>query len=234
MSRRAHGPARSWRAVRTNLTTVAVAVLLAAAGGRLAAQETSRARARAVLPADVFAQIDAVARGAEADGIPGDILYNKALEGVAKHVPDDRLLPAVEAYAGRLRSAQGAFGGGAAGPLLVAGADAIQRGVSAHLLQRLGGGRERSPVAVLALSNLVEAGVSGDEALSLVQEAMRRGVREQQMLDMPAEVRRLMRQGQSPQDAVSRVRRGMWGGSGTPPVAPGTAPMGRRGGGGGG
>lgn len=234
MSRLAHDPARSWRAVRTNMTTVLLAVLLAVAAGRVAAQESPRTRAQATLSPDVFAQIDAVAKGAEADGIPGDILYNKALEGVAKRVPANRLVPAVEAYAGRLRSAKDAFGGDVAGPLLVAGADALRRGVGPALLRRLGRGGAHSAVAVLALSNLVEMGVSGDEALSLVQEAARRGVRAQRMLDMPAEVRRLMRQGQSAQDAVSRVRGSMGrGGGGVPPVAPGAVPEGRHGSGGG-
>ncbi len=231
------GPARSWRTVKTHGKTVALALVAAAlvvAAGGLAAQETPRTRARATLPSDVFEQIDAVARSAEQDGIPGDIVYNKALEGAAKHVPEDRLAPAVRAYAGRLRAARDAFGPGAQAPLLVAGADALQRGVSADLLRGLHAGRERSPMAVLVLSDLVEAGITGDDALSLVREAMQRRTGEQQMLDMPGEVRRLMRQGRSATDAVEQLRRAMWGGRGTgevPPVAPGAAPIGRRRGG---
>ncbi len=219
----------------TNLTTVVLAVVFAAVGGRVSAQETARARAQAILPSDVFEQITGMVRSAEADGVPGDLLYDKALEGVAKHVPDARLAPAIELYAGRLRAAKGAFGGTVSGPLLVAGADALQRGVSADLLRGLGEGRARSPMAVLVLSDLVEAGVPGQEALSLVREAARRGIREQRMLDLPAEVQRLMRQGRPAGDAIEQVRRSMWGArgeGGSPPVAPGAAPMGQHRGGG--
>ncbi|HSG47598.1 MAG TPA: hypothetical protein VLA43_07305, partial [Longimicrobiales bacterium] len=95
---------------------------------------------------------------------------------------------------------------------------------------------DRSPMAGLVLADLVETGIGGDHALSLVREALQRRAREQQMLDMPAQVRRLMRQGQSAQDAVEQVRRGLQrqrGGGMTPPVAPGSEPMtrARRGGG---
>ena len=223
--------------MRSRMPQITLALLMAAlVGNQLSAQETPRSRALETLPADLFAQVDAAARAAEQDGIPGDILFNKALEGAAKRVPAERLMPAVEAYAGRLRQARGAFGPGAQGPLLVAGADALQRGVGADLLQGLGQSPDRSPMACLVLADLVETGIGDDHALSLVREALQRRTREQQMLDMPAQVRRLMRQGQSAQDAVDQVRRGLQrqrGGGVTPPVAPGAEPVrpGRRGGG---
>lgn len=226
--------------MRARMHRVTWALLTAAlATNPLSAQETPRARAETTLPADVFAQVDAAAQAAEREGIPGDILFNKALEGAAKRVPSDRLVPAVDAYAGRLRQARGAFGPDAQGPLLVAGADALQRGVGAELLRGLGQSADRSPMACLVLADLVETGIGGDYALSLVREALQRRAREQQMLDMPAQVRRLMRQGQSAQDAVEQVRRGLQrqrGGGLVPPVAPGSEPMTRtrRGGGGGG
>lgn len=193
-------------------------------------QESARTRAQATLPAPVFEQIDAAARNAEAQGIPGDILFNKALEGAAKRVPAARLGPAVEAYAGRLFQAREAFGNGAEAPLLIAGADALQRGVGQELLHGLGQSQDRSPMACLVLAELVETGIGNDRALSLVQEALRVRAREQQMLDMPGEVRRLMRQGQSAQAVMEQMRQGFRRGAGvgmTPPVAPGSEPMGR-------
>lgn len=225
---------------RKTMTTVAfltlTAVLGAGLGDGVGAQESPRARAQSVLPAAVFLEVDRMASGAEQDGIPADILFNKALEGAAKGVPADRLPPAVEAYAGRLREVRMAFGPEAGGPMLVAGADALQRGVGVELLRGLGRERERSPVAVLVLADLVESGVANDHALALVREAMQRRAREQQMLDMPAEVRRLMRQGMSAGDASEQVRRALQRGrgGGTPPVAPGSEPTTRtrRGGGG--
>ena len=135
------------------------------------------------------------------------------------------------AFAGRLRVARGAFGPEATGPLLVAGADALQRGVGAEALRGLGEQPGRSPMAVLVLAELVETGVPAERALGLVREAMQRRAREQQMLGLPAQVRRLMQQGRSPQEAVEQVRRalarGRGGGVG-PPVPPGSEPVTRQ------
>jgi len=218
--------------MRPRLTPITLSLLLAAALGAapVGAQETPRSRAQATLPAEVFAQVEAAARAAEADGIPGDILFNKALEGMAKHAPPDRLAPAVQAYAGRLREARAAFGADAQAALLVAGADALQRGVGTELLRGLGQSRERSPMACLVLADLVETGIGNERALSLVREALQRRAREQQMLDMPAQLRRLMRQGRSAEDAVEQVRRGLMRGrgGGVPPVAPGAEPTTRQ------
>ena len=205
----------------------------------LGAQESARERARLALPADLFMEINELASQADRDGIPSDPLFNKALEGMAKRVPSDQLLPAVNRYAFRLREAHGAFGEFSNPPLVVAGADALQRGVDVGALRRLGrgegGGRGPSPMAVLVLADLVEAGVPAERALGVLQEALRMRAREQHMLGIPAQVRQLMRQGQSPQDAADQVRRalgqGRGGGGVGPPVPPGSEPMipGRRG-----
>jgi len=233
---------------------VALTWILVVGPGGAGAQETARERAQAALPATVFQEIAALATEAGRQGIPEEALYNKALEGIAKRVPADRLLPAVNVYAGRLREAQGAFGALANPPLIVAGADAIQRGVEAETLRRLGQGRGEgqpeeagpTPVAVLVLADLVEAGVPADRALDVLHEALRLRTRDQQMLGISGQVRRLMRQGQSPQEAAEQVRRalmrGRGGGGVGPPVPPGSEPStpGRRqqgkgrGGGGGG
>lgn len=223
--------------------------------GPLYAQETARERARETLPSEVFQEVEALATEARRDGIPEELLFNKALEGAAKHVPSDRLVPAVLAYASRLGEARGAFGESGTEPLLVAGADALQRGVQVETLRRLGqeaaqeggGGREGarpSPMAVLVLADLVESGVPADRALGVLREAMRMRVRDQDMLGISARVRQLLRQGQSPQEAADQVRRALQQGRGPggmgPPVPPGSEPLTRErrqsgnGGGGGG
>ncbi len=219
-----------------------LAVLLVMGQGALAAQESARERARVALSAGLFQEIDALATQAQREGIPSDPLFNKALEGVAKHVPEAQLLPAVNRYAVRLQEAHGAFGANSPGPLVVAGADALQRGVGVEDLRRLGrgegGGPGPSPMAVLVLADLVEAGVPAERALGVLQEAMRMRTREQEMLGISAQVRQLMRQGRSPQEAADQVGRalqqGRGGGGGVgPPVPPGSEPMtqGRRQGG---
>ena len=218
-------------------------VLSAMTLGPLTAQESARDRARQALPPELFQEVSALAAQAEGEGIPSDPLFNKALEGMAKRVPAEQLLPAVNRYAFRLREANGAFGEFANGPLTVAGADALQRGVEVDALRRLGrgegGGPGPSPMAVLVLADLVEDGVPVERALGVVDEALRMRAREQQMLGIPAQVRQLMRQGQSPQDAAEQVRRalrqGRGGGGVGLPVPPGSEPMipGRKGHGGG-
>lgn len=205
---------------------------LAISAGPLVAQETSRDRAREVLPVQVFERVDALAAEAAREGIPSEPLFNKALEGMAKGVPADNLVPAITRYAGQLRQARGAFGSTGTGPLLVAGADALRRGVRVETLEQLrqgeGEGPGPSPMAVLVLADLVEAGVPAERALGVLREAIRMRTREQQMLGISARVRQLMRQGQSPQDAAEQVRRalqrGRGGGGVGPPVPPGSEP----------
>jgi len=213
--------------------TLVLMVFLAIGQVPLGAQETARERARAILPSTLFPEIDALASQADREGFPSEPLFNKALEGMAKRVPSERLLPAVAAYANRLREAHGAFGTSSTGPLVIAGADALQRGVASEALRSLGrgegGGPGPSPMAVLVLADLVEAGVPAERALGVIQEALRMRAREQQMLGIPAQVRQLMRRGQSPQEAADQVRRalqrGRGGGGVGPPVPPGSEPM---------
>jgi hypothetical protein len=229
--RRGMGHGRSSGTMRRSI--LFLTLLLGLGQGLLGAQESARERARAALPVAVFEEINTLAVQAEREGIPSDPLFNKALEGMAKHVPEAQLLPAVNRYALRLREARGAFGAGASGPLVVAGADALQRGVGAETLRGLGGaergGQGPSPMAVLVLADLVEAGVPADRALGVLHEAMRMRTREQEMLGISGQVRRLMRQGQSPQEAADHVRRalqrGRGGGGVGPPVPPGSEPM---------
>jgi hypothetical protein len=213
-------------------------MLLLVSVAPLGAQETARDRARAVLPPGSFQALESLAAEAAANGIPTEPLYNKALEGIAKRVPPDRLLPAVTEYAGRLRDAHQAFGASATGPLLVAGADAIRRGVGADALRSLTERGHHSPMAVLVLADLMEAGVPSDRALEVVHEAVGQRMREQNVLDIPGQVRKLMKEGRSAQEAAEEVRRslgrGRRGGGGMgPPVPPRSEPVtrGRRKGG---
>jgi hypothetical protein len=210
---------------RTALTFVAL-IALAASG--LEAQTTARARAEQVLPPEVFRDLVTLADEMAPNGIPDEPLFNKALEGMAKRVPPDRLLPAVRAYAGRLGQARGALGAGAGVPLLVAGADALQRGVTRDALRSLPADRPRSPMALLVLAELVESGVPTDRAIAIVRQAMQQQTADARMLDIPARVRRLIREGATPREAVDRVRRALQrdrGGNVGPPVPPGSEPL---------
>lgn len=213
---------------RTRLALLTLAVLVTPA---LQAQETARERAQRTLPTAVFASVSALAADMSSSGIPDEPLFNKALEGMAKRVPPDRLMPVIEAYAGRLGQARSAFGPAASVPLLVAGADALQRGVPPEALRSLDSRATRSPMAVLVLAELHETGVPTDRAIAVLREAIAQRTREDRILDIPAEVRRLIRDGRPPADAADQVRRGLRRGRGNgdvgPPVPPGSEPTDR-------
>jgi len=174
-----------------------------------ASQEAARLRARQTLPPDVFEELTRLSAEMEAVGVPSEPLFSKALEGAVKRVPADRLVAGVRAHAGRLQLAREALGPAANPSLLVAGADALQRGVPADALRSLPTDRPRSPVALLILAELLESGVPADRAIETVQQAMQQRLQDQRMLDIPARVRRLVRDGVPPREAIDRVRRMM-------------------------
>jgi hypothetical protein len=210
--------------MRTPVVTLTILALVAAS---LQAQESARERAQRVLTPDVFTELSALVAEASTTGVPDEPLYTKALEGAAKRVPPDRLVPAVRDYAARLGDARRALGSDASVPLLVAGADALQRGVSREALEALPSDRPRSPMAVLALTELIESGVPRDRAIQILREAISERSRDDSMLDISARVRQLIRQGVAPQDAIERVRqallrdRARFG----PAVPPGSEPI---------
>ena len=188
--------------MRRVLTSLLAALVVAAAQA-----PTGRDRARAALPSEVFEQVEQVAAEAAAAGLPVEPLWDKALEGAAKRVPAPRIAPAVTDYAERLRAAQSALGAGHPPGGLVAGADALRRGVPAEALARLAPGREQTPMALLVLADLVETGVPADRAIDVVREALDRRTADEEMLGLAARVRAAMRQGQSAGAAAEGVRR---------------------------
>ena len=202
----------------------------------LVAQTTNRERAREVLAPDVLASVERLADQAERDGLPSDPLFAKALEGAAKGVPSARLLPALDVYATRLRDARGLLGGAVDPALLVAGVDALTRGVPEGTLRGLER-PERRPVTLVVLGDLVQSGIPADEALSVVREALARRAADDALLDIPAMARRLLRERGSTDAALDALRRRIRDGGGRvgPPAPPGSEPVSRdrRGGGGG-
>ena len=199
-------------------------------------QTTNRERARDVLAPDVLQAVEALAEAAGRDGLPVDPVYAKALEGVAKGVPAARLLPALDLFAGRLRAAGDILGATAGAPLLVAGVDALARGVPTETLRSLSV-EERRPVAVVVLGDLVQSGVPADAALEVVREALARRAPDEALLDIPPAARRLLRDAGSTDAALDALRRRIREGGGRvgPPAPPGSEPIDRdrrRGGGG--
>jgi hypothetical protein len=210
--------------MRSTALTVAILALTAVGAG---AQESARERAQRILAPDVFLELTQLAAEVSATGVPDEPLYTKALEGAAKRVPANRLVPAVRDYAARLGEARLALGTDASIPLLVAGADALQRGVPRDALESLRSERPRSPMAVLALTELIESGVPRDRAIQILRGAMQQRTRDDRVLDISARVRQLIRQGVAPQDAIERVRRALLRDRASigPAVPPGSEPI---------
>jgi hypothetical protein len=78
------------------------------------------------------------------------------------------------------------------------------------------------------LAELLESGVPADRALAILRVSMNQRMQDARMLDIPARVRRLIRSGVPPQEAIERVRRTMQrdrGGALVPALPTGDRPI---------
>lgn len=205
-----------WRQIgRIGALAILTAIVGMGPGSGLAAgQERDRTQTRLedALPAGAASRVRELSRELAEAGIPPQLIQRKALEGVAKGVPPDRIVTALEAYSGRLHEANGLLGPDRNGASLAAAAEAVRRGVPPEAIRgvaREQGNRRGSgglAVPLLVLGDLTEAGVPTDRAVEAVQEAMRRGAPEQGMMNFSAAVRRRVRQGEDPATAFEQVR----------------------------
>lgn len=188
---------------------VLLAITAAAGPPPVSAQETSR-RLEDVMPPEEAARVREIAREAGENGVPPGLIARKAFEGVAKGYPPDRVVSALDAYAGRLREATGLLGPDPRPASLAAAAEALRRGVPRDAIRSIAEharGRHDLAVPLIVLSDLTEAGVPTQNALEVVGSAMDRGARGDQMLGLSAAVRRRMRSGEDWRTAVDQVQR---------------------------
>jgi len=187
---------------------VALAILTGAPAPA-SAQETSR-RLEDAMPPEYAARVREIAREAGEAGVPPGLIARKAFEGVAKGYPPDRVVSALDAYAGRLREATGLLGPDPRPASLAAAAEALRRGVPPDAIRSMAGrqeGRRDLAVPLIVLTDLTEAGVPTENALEMVGAAMDRGARGDQMLGLSAAIRRRMQQGADWRTAVDEVQR---------------------------
>jgi hypothetical protein len=161
------------------------------------------------MPAEHAERVRQIAREAREDGVPPGLIARKAFEGAAKGYPPERVVAALDAYAGRLREAVRLMGPDRRPAAIAAGAEALRRGVTPDAIRSMAGrdrgGRDLA-VPLIVLSDLTEAGVPTENALEMVNSAMDRGARGDQMLGFSAQVRRRMQQGADWRTAVDQVR----------------------------
>lgn len=223
-------------------TVLLAATLLLPPG--LQAQEGRRwERVQQAYTEQETARIREVVREAARHGVPAEPILDKALEGSAKGVPPAMVLSALGDYAGRLERAGALVGAAGSRTELVAAADALRRGVPEGAIRDVSAGPGDGSIALVVLGDLVEMEVPVARARDVVADALRRGAQGEQLLTVPARVRRLIREGVLPPEAAARVQEAMAqgripGGSptpgqgagpratppGNPPVPPGAGP----------
>jgi hypothetical protein len=147
---------------------------------------------------------------ARGDSVPVQALEDKALEGVAKHVPLERIVAAVRQLAAELRDVRTILRSVAPGVTssdgeIVAAADARRRGVPATDVVAL---RSHAPptsalvVAYTVFGDLVQRGVPADQARLAIEQLLAAGVPAQQIAEIPARMDVGLRVGAPPLDAL--------------------------------
>lgn len=189
----------------------------------LSAQDDGLARVRSQYDSATVATLEQIIAQGEADGVPRELLVEKAVEGVAKRASGEMVIQAVGNWADELRDAVDLLGRGAEPSGLAKAAESIRQGIAPDVVRNLSSDYPADfPIMLQAIEDLLHAGVELDEAQSLVTDAAERGLRGQDVMTLSATLRRLVREGTSPVDAAASLRLNLR--SGRPPVIPPSAP----------
>lgn len=185
------------------------------------------------LPVTLVNEVTAVAADATAQGLPADMLVDKAIEGWAKNIPPARIMAVIRQQSMQLveaREAVRASGVDApAGPVINAAAEAMGRGISAA---QVGAVLEASPTPEAAGHGLRVAaalsaqGLGNEHAVAVVVQAMRRGETPEELLNLPSFARAMQAQGMGALQIGERLMQG-GGAGGAPGAGPGSG-MGAR------
>lgn len=235
------------------MMTLALCALVVFGASPAAAQQSDGRleRIRSSLPAPAVEQIEAQLAQAREAGLPVEPLLDKAVEGIAKRVPDNLIVGAVARLSGELGRARGLLGNGAppAPADVSAVADALRRGVPEPAVRRVAqraGPEEPVALAIHTVGDLIDQGVPAEQALSVLEAWRGRGAKPEELRELPAAIERLIRQGVMPAQAAAAVTGAMLGGGppgsvgqqggpgmkgpgGGPPIPPGTGPPSERG-----
>lgn len=160
------------------------------------------------LSQETIERLTQIAKRARQNGVPPQLIRQKVMEGVSKGVRGPRLERAIEDYARRLVSARNTLGAGARPEVLDAAAHAAERGVPPNRIREFAAANRdphRAVVGLRVISELRDAGVPTDQAVRAVQSALDRGVNGERLLALSAAVRRRVRQGESPRDALQAI-----------------------------
>lgn len=197
---------------RTRL--LAAAVLVTSLTPQLASGQDMRLSAQ--LDPATAARVGAVVDRARAAALPIEPLVDKALEGARKRADPARIVEAVTALAVRLDSSRAALGATTSESELVAGASALQAGITPRVLRELRAVRGARSLAVplVVLGDLVTRGVPGDTASALILLVAREGLGDETLLAIQRDVQRDVRDGAHPATAAAIRARGAVNGGG--------------------
>lgn len=178
--------------------------------------------------AEVVDGVADVLERADAEGLPTKALADKAREGAAKRVPDDRLVEALERRRAGLARAAEALGEGADPASVKAGATALSAGVGADAIRRIGSvaAEATRPTALLVLGELHRLEVPVERAAEAVARALEREAGAAGLWALGARVRAAVREGRGPEEAVATAVRGPVPLRGAPPALLPSAPGG--------
>jgi hypothetical protein len=185
--------------------------------GALTAQDVGARLDRRVSP-EVRQAVRGIAADAAAHGLPIDPLVQKAIEGAAKGVPDDRVIAAVRALAGRLGESMAAVreAGVAApgGDVVEGGADALNAGLTGRQvsdLVRVSQPPHDPALTLRVAATLAALGVPAKQALGLVQGMIADGRSASDLLGLPSRVQVGVARGATPAQAAAGLARAAGG-----------------------
>jgi hypothetical protein len=147
------------------------------------------------LGADLPASVQAVVEQAELADLPTSLLEQKALEGLAKGVPEARITTVLDDLLAQWKGADRVLGERARAPdradLVPAAAAALQQGAPSGVVSSLSS--EPRPIAALwTLSDMLYAGLSPPDAERLVRQALANRQPEMALRELPEATRLLI------------------------------------------
>ncbi len=193
------------------ILAAAFAIAMPAAPVAQQADVVARLVARG-MPADLAAQVKAIADDAAPRGVPAGPLADKAIEGWAKHVPPARIVAGLRQFAGRMAEAGEAVkSGGVAAPsgaVIAAAAEAMEGGLAREQVGTVVRAADGADVVAPGLSvaaALAAQGLGTKEAVAIVVDAMHHRRPMSQLLDLPSLARAMHQEGMSPGEIGHRL-----------------------------
>jgi hypothetical protein len=204
---------------------VVLAALVAAMPVAASAQDDVGARllARGASP-ELAERVRALVADAQEEGLPVWPIENKAMEGLAKHAPAERIGPVLEQLRERLRQGLGETRAAglvpAPGDVVAAAAEALGRGMTPEDVRELirsAPAPEAAAAGLTVAASLAAQGLERRAAVRAVHDAYARGPSPQQLFELPSVVADLRARGSSMSDLARRILEG--GGLPLPPMA---------------